>query len=68
MKYSGINFKKLLEPYKKGWVAISYDFKKVVVHGKSLKEVREKTKNYKNLLYFFPSGESYTHFVGFLHQ
>jgi NADPH-dependent ferric siderophore reductase len=59
-----INFVKLLKHYKSGWVAISSDFSKVVLSGKTLKEVREKAKQMKEKLYFFPAGESYGDFVG----
>ena len=64
MKYKGINFKKLLAPYHKGWVGISSDFKKVILHGKTLKEARQKAKESKEQLYFFPAGDSYSNFVG----
>jgi hypothetical protein len=33
---------KLLKNYSAGWVAISSDYKKIVVSGKTLKEVTEK--------------------------
>lgn len=59
-----INFVKLLKNYKSGWVAISNDFSKVVLSGKTLKEVRKKAGNQKEKLYFFPAGESYGDFIG----
>lgn len=64
MKKSAINFVKLLKGYKSGWVGISSDHKKVVAWGKTLKQVREKTKKIQDCIYFFPSGESYGNFVG----
>lgn len=65
MKYKGINFVKLLKNYKSGWVAISSDFQKVVFNGKTLKATVHKAKNYKDKVYFFPAGETYSNFVGF---
>lgn len=59
-----INFVKLLKNYQKGWVAISADFKRVVFHGKTLSTTRKKVKGYKEKLYYFPSGEKYSDFVG----
>ncbi|HSW97052.1 MAG TPA: hypothetical protein VLF89_04475 [Candidatus Saccharimonadales bacterium] len=60
----GINFLKLLKGYSSGWVAISSDFNKVVLSGKTLKEVRNKAKDSNEKLYFFPAGESYNNFIG----
>ncbi len=59
-----IDFVKLLKDYSSGWVAISSDFSKVVISGKTLKEVREKAKPIKDKLYFFQAGEIYTNFIG----
>lgn len=59
-----INFAKLLKNYRKGWVAISADFKRVVFSGKTLASTRKKAKNHKSKLYYFPSGEKYSDFVG----
>lgn len=59
-----IDFRKLLKGYEKGWVAISPDHKKVLYYGKTLKSVRSKAKDQKDKLYYFPSGESYSNFVG----
>ncbi|MBI3985080.1 MAG: hypothetical protein HY344_04065 [Candidatus Levybacteria bacterium] len=60
-----IDFKNLLRGYdKKGWVAISSDHKKVVYHGKTLKSVMAKSKKNKDKLFYFPSGEKYSNFVG----
>lgn len=59
-----INFARLLKGYTHGWVGISADFKRVLSHGKTLREVRKKTKNRKGKIYYFPSGESYSRFVG----
>ncbi len=64
MKQNKINFVKLLKPYKKGWVAISSDFRRVLFYDKNLKKVMEKTKKNKSKAYFFPSGENYSNFVG----
>jgi len=64
MKFSKIDFVKLLKGYKTGWVGISSDHKKVVAWGKTLKQVREKSKKIEDRIYFFPSGESYSNFVG----
>ncbi|OGG12037.1 hypothetical protein A2Z00_03350 [Candidatus Gottesmanbacteria bacterium RBG_13_45_10] len=59
-----INFVKLLKNYRKGWVAISADFKRVVFSGKTLASTRKKAKDYKDKLYYFPSGEKYSDFFG----
>lgn len=64
MKQNTIDFVKLLKKYKKGWVAISHDFKRVIFHGNSLKQTMEKAKDAKEKLYYFPAGESYSNFVG----
>ncbi len=64
MKYKKINLKKLLNGYTKGWVAISSDHKKVVYHGKTLKSVVAKSKKSKDKLFYFPSGEKFSNFVG----
>ena len=59
-----IDFVTLLKEYQSGWVAISADFKKVVFVGKTLKEVREKAKDIREKLYYFPAGEFYGGFIG----
>jgi hypothetical protein len=59
-----VNFVTLLKDYTSGWVAISSDFTKVVLSGKTLKDVKEKAKGIKEKLYYFPAGESYGGFVG----
>lgn len=61
-----INLAKLLKGYKKGWIGISSDHKRVVVWGKTLKEARkkEKEKKIKERIYYFPSGESFGNFIG----
>ncbi len=64
MKFGKVDFKKLLKGYKKGWVAISADHKKVIYYGKTLESVMSKSKNTKDKLYYFPSGEDYSNFVG----
>jgi len=64
MKQIKINLVKLLKGYKRGWVGISPDFKKVLVWGKTLDEATKKTKAIKEKIYYFPSGESYSNFVG----
>lgn len=64
MKPTKIDFNKLLKGYGKGWVGISSDFKKVLYHGKTLKSVREKSKNTKDKVYYFPSGEDYSNYIG----
>lgn len=64
MKYKKIDFVKLLKKYKKGWVAISEDFDKVVFYGKTLKETMKKATHYKEKVYYFPTGEKYSNFVG----
>ena len=65
MIYKQINFIKLLKNYKKkGWVAISRDFNSVVFYGKTLKDLMKKSNNYKEKVYYFPTGESYSHFTG----
>lgn len=67
MKQEGINFVKLLKGYKHGWVGISPDFKQVLVWGKTLDEATKKAKKLKEKIYYFPSGESYSNFVGILY-
>lgn len=59
-----IDFVKLLKDYKSGWIAISSDFSKVVLSGKTLKEVMKKSKSMKEKLYYFPAEKSYGNFVG----
>ena len=64
MRQNRINFIKLLKPYKKGWVAISEDFKRVLFYEKSLKSVIRKSKKSKQKVYYYPSGDNYSNFVG----
>ncbi len=64
MVHNKIDFNNLLKGYKKGWVAISSSHKKVVYHGKTLKSVMSKSKENKDKLFYFPSGEKYSNFVG----
>lgn len=64
MKQNKINFVKLLKGYRDGWVAISHDFKRVVFHGRNLKDVMKKAKGSKGKVYYFPAGEAYSSFVG----
>jgi hypothetical protein len=64
MKYNKINFIKLLKPYKKGWVAISEDFKRVLFYDKNLKSLVKKSKKSKSKVYYYPSGENYSNYVG----
>lgn len=59
-----INFKKLLKNYDRGWVAISADFSRVISYGKTLSILRKKTKDLKEKVFYFPSGERYSNFVG----
>ncbi len=62
-----IDFVTLLKNYTSGWVAISADFTRVVLSGKTLQEVIKKAKGIKKKLYYFPVGESYGDFVGSNH-
>ena len=64
MRQKKIEFIKLLRDYKSGWVGISPDHKKVLVHGKTLKEARLKAESRKLDLFFFPAGERYDNFIG----
>lgn len=64
MKQTKINFVKLLKDYKSGWVAISSDYKSVILSGKTLKEVTGKAKELKERVYFFPVEKNYSDFVG----
>lgn len=64
MKHVRIDLRKLLKGYGKGWVGISSDFKKVLYYGKTLESVRKKSKNSKEKIYFFPSGEDYSNYLG----
>jgi len=66
MKQGKIDFVKLLKGYKSGWVGISPDFKQVLVWGKTLDEATQKAEKFKEKIYYFPSGESYSNFVGLL--
>lgn len=59
MKHKRIDFIKLLKKYRKGWVAISQDFSKVVFYGKTLQEAMKKAANYGKKVYYFPTGEIY---------
>ncbi len=59
-----IDFVTLLKNYTSGWVAISADYTRVVLSGKTLQEVMKKAKRIKEKLYYFPAGESYGDFVG----
>lgn len=64
MKMKQINLVALLQPYTSGWVAISADFSKVLLWGKTLLELKEKVRDKKEKIYYFPAGESYANFVG----
>lgn len=64
MRQKKIDFVKLLKGYKSGWVGISSDFKKILLWGKTLDEATQKAKKIKERVYYFPSGESYSNFVG----
>ncbi len=64
MKQKGINFNILLKNYKKGWVGISRDFKKVVVYGKTLASTMKKAARMKEKPYYFPSGQAYSNYIG----
>jgi len=64
MKQKKIDFENLLKGYKSGWVGISSDFSKVLFSGNSLKEVKEKAKKAEDKIYFFPTGQSYSNFIG----
>lgn len=66
MKNTKINFAELLKGYTSGWVGISSDFTSVVVNGKTLKDVRSKARRIKEKLYFFPAGESYSDYIGWI--
>lgn len=45
-----INLSSLLKKYSSGWVALSSDYKKVVTHGKTFKEVSEKLKDRSDIV------------------
>ncbi|OGH16759.1 MAG: hypothetical protein A3C30_00250 [Candidatus Levybacteria bacterium RIFCSPHIGHO2_02_FULL_40_18] len=66
MKQNKINFVNLLKRYKDGWVGISQDHKRVILWGKTLNEAIKKSKEFKEKVYYFPAGESYSNFVGFI--
>jgi len=40
-----IDLSKILRPYEEKWVALTKDYKKVIASGKTLKQVRDKTRN-----------------------
>lgn len=67
MKQRKINFIKLLKGYKNGWVAISPNFEKIVVSGKTLRETIEKAKKVNQQVYYFPVEKSYSNFIGSIH-
>lgn len=54
MKQKKIDFVKLLKGFKSGWVGISTDHKKVLVHGETLKEAKLKAEEKKIRLIFLP--------------
>lgn len=64
MKQHKINFVKLLKNYSSGWIGLSSDFKRVVVWGKTLKDATQKVKKSKEKIFYFPTGESYSNFIG----
>ena len=64
MKQAKINFFGLLKPYGKGWVAISEDFKRVLFYGKTLKSLMNKSIKSKQKVYYYPSGDNHSNFVG----
>lgn len=64
MKRKGIDFVSLLKDYKNGWVAISEDFRRVVFHGRTLKETMKKASKSDQKVYYFPADERYSHFFG----
>lgn len=64
MRLNKIDFVKLLKPYKKGWVAISDDFKRVLFFDKNLKSLIKKSKKHKQKVYFYPSGDNHSNYVG----
>ena len=68
MKQSKIDLAKLLRNYRDGWVAISHDFKQVMLHGKTLQDVMQKAKAAKEKVYFFPAGGNYSGFVGYTNR
>lgn len=45
-----INLSTLLKKYSSGWVALSSDYKRVVTHGKTLKEISEKLNNRSDIV------------------
>ena len=65
MKRNKIDFVKLLKPYKKGWVAISEDFKRVLFYDKNLKSLIKKSKKSEHKVYYYPSGDNYSNYVGY---
>ncbi len=64
MTQEKINFVKLLKGYKNGWVAISSDFEKVIVSGRTLKETMNEAQRLSKQVYYFPVEKSYSNFVG----
>lgn len=61
MKKNTIDTIKLLKKYKKGWVALSKDYKKVVVHSETfagIAEVVEKSK--EKDLFLLPVAKHYS--------
>ena len=64
MTHKKIDFTKLLKDYKSGWVGLSSDYKKVVVHGENLADAREKARTISDKIYFFPAGEVYSNYIG----
>lgn len=64
MRQKRINLVKLLKGYKRGWVAISDRFDRVVVWGKTLREAMKKAKEANESVFYFPVEKSYSDFIG----
>ena len=64
MKQKSVDFRKLLKGYRSGWVALSPDFEKVLFYAKTLPKVTKKAEAHGGKVYYFPTGETYSNFVG----
>ena len=64
MKKNTIDIIKLLKKYKKGWVALSKDYKKVVVHSETFDGiVQALNKKKEKDLFLLPVAKHYSGFI-----
>ena len=64
MKRKVINTMKLLKKYKKGWVALSNDYKRVVVYSETFAGIAEAVEKKKEKdLFLLPVAKHYSGFI-----